>query len=369
MKNQMDLFSSHSAQNKLSNDPDAFGCCSHYRECSDSKCCIISSEEYSEHCLYRLKLESGSIFYSKKASEFNASYYENLCRKITALTPDAYTALCNILAKLEYFNRGSHSCCIRNEYIDEISSLEIFDIHSLGKDFVDICEVKDLRKIIMADATVGPLFDSARKKRTEDRKKDKNLPFWTSREFLIEFLNKEGLELLCRLTEPYRVIHIREDADRYLDEFWHDYLSPFADNYEYMASPLAVDGWLTNSEIKKEYVRYKSFSKNGADAGEDWKAKIRTESSTDMQESHNDPDIWKISDIGDFERTRERAEDIPSNLVSFNEITQSGTINGHFVSLSECDCLDFIINRKRRSPCKHMVRLLIELGADPAQMG
>lgn len=45
-----------------------------------------------------------------------------------------------------------------------------------------------------------------------------------------------------------------------------------------------------------------------------------------------------------------------------NKELRTGTINGHAVSLEECDCQDF---RVRRLPCKHIYRLAHELGIFP----
>ena len=72
----------------LNNDPDAFGCCSRFRSCSDEKRCLISQLEYSSHCSYRKNLESGKIFYGKNAVDFSPAEYSRYSRCINALSPD-----------------------------------------------------------------------------------------------------------------------------------------------------------------------------------------------------------------------------------------------------------------------------------------
>lgn len=46
----------------LKADSDVFGCCNHYKECSDAKKCI-RTDDRAEACLYRKNLEAGKIFY------------------------------------------------------------------------------------------------------------------------------------------------------------------------------------------------------------------------------------------------------------------------------------------------------------------
>lgn len=44
----------------------SFGCCSKYEECSNKGKCVHENPFYSLGCIYRSRLESGSVFYGEK---------------------------------------------------------------------------------------------------------------------------------------------------------------------------------------------------------------------------------------------------------------------------------------------------------------
>ena len=48
---------------------DAFGCCSHYKECSDAKKCLHENKLYARNCIYGSHLAQGHIFYGKNRND------------------------------------------------------------------------------------------------------------------------------------------------------------------------------------------------------------------------------------------------------------------------------------------------------------
>lgn len=59
----------------LNKGEDAFGCCDKYNQCSlEGKC--LQSSEISKRCIYKVNLDTGKIFYSKKSSSFSQEKYD-----------------------------------------------------------------------------------------------------------------------------------------------------------------------------------------------------------------------------------------------------------------------------------------------------
>ena len=101
-------------QGDYARDPDAFGCCSRYRECSDAGKCLIPELDYSIHCAYRKNLEQGQIFYGKKAQEFSEIRYADILGKIQALSPEAREEFDSLLVNFCEYHRGTEHCIVRN---------------------------------------------------------------------------------------------------------------------------------------------------------------------------------------------------------------------------------------------------------------
>ncbi len=81
----------------LIHNENAFGCCSHYAECSAAKKCVISSEPHSEYCVYRVNLEKGLIFYGRNASAFDETKYSDMISIYNNLKPQEKSLFISIL--------------------------------------------------------------------------------------------------------------------------------------------------------------------------------------------------------------------------------------------------------------------------------
>lgn len=61
----------------------------------------------------------------------------------------------------------------------------------------------------------------------------------------------------------------------------------------------------------------------------------------------------------DSEQLKRQKSALRLKIQEVNKDLQTGVINGHLVSLDDCDCQDYHVRQK---PCKHMYRLAHELG-------
>ena len=59
------------------------------------------------------------------------------------------------------------------------------------------------------------------------------------------------------------------------------------------------------------------------------------------------------------EQLRRQKSALKLKTDSINHSEKTGFISGHFVTIDNCDCMDFIMRKK---PCKHMYRLAEDLG-------
>lgn len=290
---QVDLFDAKG--NKPTTDPDAFGCCSAYRECSEAGKCI--KPDMSEHCLYAKNLAEGKIFYGEAANDFSAERYEEICKKADALSEGARKELDELLVVFCEYWRGIQEYVVRNRHIEELESVGLFSFEPLRGRFPPYREERwkadVIRSEVMSDDKFGPMFKSAQDARKDERakilttlqdnlskakeRKDKKeadrisdeidrinreLPGERTKTFLRRWLQKEGAELRDRMAEPYRMAAYQsKDAFLYAEELYRDTLMQTLDARVYRLSPFAEDGLLTDAVFSEEEERRKRFSR------------------------------------------------------------------------------------------------------------
>lgn len=311
MAEQTSLFDKKDrSQIRTGGDPDAFGCCSRYRECSNAGECLIKDEEHckkfpllpkeswpdmielSAHCAYRKNLESGRIFYGKNANGFSLSKYEEFRKKIDALTPDARTAFNNIVIDLCEYNRGSERCMVRNVHIQELTEIGLFEFRKLGAEFplskLGKWNYRKVLELVCGNQEYEPQFRQAQELRKEERKPlldmlkaareqknteeikrletekkilDSKKPSEDTKEFLRDWLNHEAIPLRDFLAEPYRFACRKAELIGYMEEIYRDTLMSGFDSRIYPKSPFAEDDFLSIFSYEDEELRRLKLSR------------------------------------------------------------------------------------------------------------
>lgn len=256
MDQQTSLFDTPAAAPAPSvNDPDSFGCCSRYRECSDARKCLIADVDYSTHCSYRKHLEGGRIFYGKNAPGFDPAQYAEILRRADSLPPSVRSAFDAIVIDLCEYHRGARRCMVRNEHIPELSAVGLFDFHPLGSEFLpartELWDYKNALSLVMDHPHYGPLFRQAQADRSEEKPK----------EFLRRWLNRDAVPLRDLLSDPYRFAALRPEHALCMEEFYRDTLLSGYDGRIYLRSPFAEDGFFTRFTYEEEELRRVKLSR------------------------------------------------------------------------------------------------------------
>lgn len=261
----------------MGNAKDTFGCCSHYRECSEAGHCVIPDRDYSINCTYRRNLERGQIFYGKNSIFLDEAKYKIYLDRINALSPEAKKAFDDLILVFAEYNRATSMFVVRNQYIDELAAVGLFDFRPLGSIFSPMCAYRTLLSIIQQEAEY-PFFCAAQKVRTQEiaslksalkcakeqddkaeiqRLQDelKLLPGKRTHEFLSWWLNNEGADLRNRLAAPYRLAERNQGAIDYIAEYYHDHLLAGYDDRIYSLSPMAADRLVPDGDLLTEEIR------------------------------------------------------------------------------------------------------------------
>lgn len=265
------------------NNQDTFGCCSRYRDCSAVHRCIIPDMDYSTQCFYRQNLEAGKTFFGKHADSFSMSRYTELQHRTNMLSSTAKEVLNSILIDLLEFNRGALRTLIRKDCVSDLQKLDLFDFQSLQSAFPELCSYQVLKPIISDHPHYGSLFRQSQMARaaelaplrnakkaaklqgnkSEFSRLDKELkklskngkPSENTKDFLIQWMNSEGVSLRDELADPYRFARIRPSENRYIEELYQDTLLSSYDKRIYVLSPLTTDGWRTFYDWEEDELR------------------------------------------------------------------------------------------------------------------
>jgi hypothetical protein len=283
MDNQINLFAPVSAPTGKCalNDPDEFGCCSRFRACSDARRCLISDSEYATHCAYRKNLESGRIFYGKNGAGFSSAQYAEILQRVDALSSAARKVFDALLIVFCEYNRGVRRTIARNVHIAELSAVGLFEFHPLGPEFTSRCAY---RSYLLPEAKKSPDFANAQAAQSGEREallnaigfaedsgnmaeverlkeKLKRFPAENTKEFLLHWLDHDGVALRDRLSSPYCFACLHTDLFPYAEEFYRDTLLSGCESRIYPVSPLAEDRLLSISDFEEEELRRVKLSR------------------------------------------------------------------------------------------------------------
>lgn len=316
---QMNLFDasapvdSFSALASASSSADSFGCCASYRACSDAGKCLISDRDYSVNCLYRKNLEAGRIFYGKNANAFDKGQYAALCRRVDSLSSAARSAFDWMLIDFKEYHRAARRCIVRNEHIPELSAVDLFEFRPLGSEFPALCSCRSfLKPAVISHPEYGPLFKKAQEERRLI-KRERKIPRAGTKEFLVYWLNHDGISLRNQLAEPYRFAYLPPEKILYAEELYRDTLFSGCDKRIYPLSPFAADGLLSPADFETEESRRLKLS-HGYTREE---KEQRLASVQKLHTARNNPFLGKMCVITGVLSRMERSE-------AFSEIMERG---------------------------------------------
>lgn len=273
---QIDLFSSPVVADvspSSVSSPASFGCCSLYRSCSDARQCLAADQPYSSNCAYRRNLEAGRIFYGTNANGFSYARLSEYQRQIDGLPSGAQQSLDELLVDFCEYHRGALCGMVRNHFISEMACVGLFQFSPLGSAFFPRDDngwnYKKVCGLVSQHADYSLLFECAqdvRKKLIESEKmrgtSEKDLPAGpNTKRFLREWLNGEGSPLRDEIAAPYRLVSPLREADLYIEELYRIRLLPSYDSRVYSLSPLAADGFLSDSALLEEEMRRVKLSR------------------------------------------------------------------------------------------------------------
>ena len=268
-----------------------FDCCSDYLACSKAGKCLWGAPP----CAYRANLEKGAVFYGKTADGFSPERYQEICRTVAGLSPEARKAFDELIIVFQEYFRGTSNTIVRNQYIDELSAVGVFTFSPLGLRFLpeqdERWSAKKVRELVSGNAEDAAAFARAAERRkaeleplrrqvkaASDRAEQKRwkehldaalkqTPGEDTKRFLREWLNREGAPLRDRLAEPYRIAAYVADGRQYGEAYYQDFLIGSYDSRVYRLSPYAEDGLLTDAYIKEEETRRAEMSHGLAGKG------------------------------------------------------------------------------------------------------
>lgn len=269
---------------------DAFGCCSHYRGCSDARACQIPEREYSKNCIYRKKIDAGISYYGKCPDDFSLPVYAEFLRRVDALSPEARKVFDSILLYMRKYYRATFTCVVYDNFIEELSSVGLFTFRPLtpaefpprkpDKKTPRGWKYDTFSEQIRKHPRYGPLFERAcaeqEAKRASLLKELENardikdcqterklentlkssLPGANTKEFLLHWLSrKENAGMLYLLSAPYRMAVLSYENLSYAEELYRDTLLPLHDNIVYPRSVWWENEMLSPAEMKAEEER------------------------------------------------------------------------------------------------------------------
>lgn len=242
-----------------------FACCHLYRECSDQKRCLCEDEARSSQCAYRKNLEAGNIFYGRNAKGFDESQYQDFVSRIDTLSKDGQKAFEKLITEFCGLHRGKDSVVVRNDHIEELSHIGLFDFQKLGSHFVRKCLYSTLEKRL---EKVGA--DVARAYRDEKSTyKANHNGSGVTRHFFSMWMNGPGIEFRDQLAEPYRLATAKVGASIFIEELWQRRYFGAWNYRDWWLTPLAVDGLLSLTSLKGEINRIVAIIKKGCSDAEE----------------------------------------------------------------------------------------------------
>lgn len=228
-----------------------FACCHLYRECSAQKHCLCDDETRASQCAYRKNLEAGNIFYGKNAEGFDETRYQELVQRIDALPLEAQKSFEKLITEFCGLHRGKDSLVVRNEHIEEISKVGLFEFKTLGAEFVRKSLYSTLEKRL---EKVGPEVANAYQAE-KAAYKESNKGSGVEKRFFSMWMNGPGVEFRDQLAEPYRLATAKAGVAIFVEELWQRRYFQAWRHRDWWLTPLAVDGLLPLTSLKAEINR------------------------------------------------------------------------------------------------------------------
>lgn len=236
MDQQISVFdvavSDSTATKPIINDPDAFGCCSRYRQCSDEKRCVISDYTHSAHCAYRKNLENGRIFYGKNADGFSLNAYYAYRQRVNGLSASDIEYCFWLLTYFFEKKRGANYIIVDNDKrLNDLVDIGLFKVSPCGDYIIQVCAYRKLMEVLKNHPIYGPLW-SARK--GKDRSKNA----------VITWIQENAPQLIVDIGNPYRMVTIPSSARLYAMEMYYDDCFNQKTPYKVPDDPLTRDGFI-----------------------------------------------------------------------------------------------------------------------------
>ncbi len=253
----------NSEEEDLSNS--VFACCHLYYKCSNEKRCLCDDEVRAYQCAYRKNLDNGNIFFGRNAQGFDEVQYQEFVKRIDSLSNEARQAFDKLITEFCGIHRGKDAVIVRNEYIEELSLVGLFEFKKLGADFVRKCLYSTLEKQLEKVSVDG--FTAYQVEKTVYKANHKGSG--VEKRFFSLWMNGPGVMVRDELAEPYRLASAKHGSKQFLEELWQRYYLPVWRHRDWWLTPLAVDGLLPLVSLRAELQRIVAIVKLGCSDSEE----------------------------------------------------------------------------------------------------
>lgn len=220
-----------------------FACCSRYQECSDAKSCLIPDIDYSQSCAYRKKLESGTIYYGKNASNFSSDAYSAYLKRSQSLDSASLSLLYQILSHFFYYEYCvPFVLAYRNDCMKHLAKLEFVDIRSSREYVLQNYKNEALESAVLQSSDKISARWEAEKAAAKSLAKESGKSF-AMRPILNSWLKTQASDLLDSISDQYCVVRIPLDNRQYAIELYNSCCRGHENNYK-LDLPLKNDSSL-----------------------------------------------------------------------------------------------------------------------------
>ena len=242
-----------------------FACCHLYYKCSNEKRCLCDDEARASQCAYRKNLDAGNVFFGKNAKEFDEAQYQEIVQRIDALPNDARKAFDKLITEFCGIHRGKDSVVVRNEYIEELSQVGLFEFEKLGADFVRKCLYSTLEKRL--EKVSGDAFSTYQAEKMAYKSTQKGSG--VEKRFFSLWMNGPGVMVRDELADPYRLASAKQDSKQFIEELWQRQYFQAWRHRDWWLTPLAADGLLPLVSLKAELQRIVAIVKRDCTESEE----------------------------------------------------------------------------------------------------
>ena len=200
---------------------DIFGCCSHFRDCSDAKECLKPEKIDYENCAYKKNLESGKIFYGKNANGFDINIYNQFVEKYDSLDDLTRQELNGIIV-LFVQNRTSFMY-YSSKAVNTLLELGFIAGYISKGTVIARCEYNFLSKFLSAE-TKQELTNKARKRENNPKARMK-------KHDVIDWIMNHDIQDFDNYVSRFIIISVPPDIQKYIFELYYEFI--MGDNIQY----------------------------------------------------------------------------------------------------------------------------------------